>query len=129
MRGIVRIPIDQISLPCDIDGINALAAKHGLNVLDDAACAFASRNQGRPVGSLAKATVFSLHARKVITTGEGGMITTNDGAFAERLRNLRHQGMSLSDHARHKLRPTVFENYSEIGYNFRITDLQAALGL
>jgi perosamine synthetase len=125
----VLLPIDQIGLPCDIDAINDLAQKHGLRVLDDAACAFASRNRRRQVGSLADVTVFSLHARKVVTTGEGGMITTNDGAFADRLRMLRHQGMSLSDHARQGLRPTVFEVYPEIGYNFRITDLQAAVGL
>ena len=125
----VLLPIDQIGLPCDIDAINALAKTHKLRVLDDAACAFASRNRGRPIGSLADVTVFSLHARKVITTGEGGMITTNDTAFADRLRMLRHQGMSLSDHARHAMRPTVFESYPEIGYNFRITDIQAAIGL
>src|SRR5262249_21459543 len=123
------MPVDQIGLPCDIDAFNALARPHGLRVLDDAACAFGSRNDGRPVGSLAEVTVFSLHARKVITTGEGGMIVTDDGAFAERLRRLRHQGMSLSDFARHNARPTVFEDYPEIGYNFRITDIQAAIGL
>jgi perosamine synthetase len=125
----VIMPVDQIGLPCDIDAINALAARHGLKVLDDAACAFASRNAGRPVGSLADATVFSLHARKIVTTGEGGVIVTDDGSFAERLRMLRHQGMSLSDHARHGLRPTVFESYPEVGFNFRITDIQAGVGL
>jgi len=123
------MPVDQIGLPCDMDAFNALARCHGLRVLDDAACAFGSRNNDRPVGSLAEVTVFSLHARKVITTGEGGMIVTNDGVFAERLRRLRHQGMSLSDFARHNGPPTVFESYPEIGYNFRITDIQAAIGL
>lgn len=123
------LPVDQLGLPCDIDAVNKLAAQYGLKVLDDAACAFASRNAGRPVGSLAGITVFSLHARKVVTTGEGGMIVTDDEALAARLRMLRHQGMSLSDHTRHGLRPTVFETYPEIGYNFRITDIQAAIGL
>jgi len=123
------LPVDQLGLPCDIQAINALAHQHGLHVLDDAACAFASRNRGIPVGSLAEVAVFSLHARKVVTTGEGGMIVTDDAAFAERLRMLRHQGMSLSDHARHAMRPTVFESYPEIGYNQRITDIQAAIGL
>ena len=123
------MPVDQIGLPCDIDAINDLAKRHGLRVLDDAACAFASRNRGRVVGSLAEVSVFSLHARKVVTTGEGGMIVTDDTAFAERLRRLRHQGMSLSDHARHAMRPTVFETYPEIGFNHRITDIQAAIGL
>lgn len=125
----VIMPVDQLGLPCDIDAIGDLARRHGLRVLDDAACAFGSRNQGRPVGGLADATVFSLHARKVVTTAEGGMITTDDAALAERLRRLRHQGMSLSDYARHAQRPTRFESYPEIGYNHRITDIQAAIGL
>ncbi len=123
------MPVDQLGLPCDIDSISAIARRHGLLVLDDAACAFASANRGRPVGSLAEVTVFSLHARKVVTTGEGGMIVTDDRSFAERLRRLRHQGMSLSDYARHGAAPTVFESYPEIGYNFRITDIQAGIGL
>jgi perosamine synthetase len=125
----VIMPVDQIGLPCDIDAFNALARQHNLRVLDDAACALGSRNKGRPVGSLAEVAVFSLHARKVITTGEGGIIVTDDRSFAERLRRLRHQGMSLSDFARHDAPPTVFESYPEIGYNFRITDIQAAIGL
>jgi perosamine synthetase len=123
------LPVDQIGLPCDIDAINGIAARHRVTVIDDAACAFGSRNRNRPVGSLAEITVFSLHARKVVTTGEGGMIVTNDRALAQRLRRLRHQGMSVSDFARHDASPTVFESYPEIGYNFRITDIQAAIGL
>jgi len=122
------VPVDQIGLPCDIDAIDALARRHGLRVLDDAACALGSANRGRPVGSLAEVSVFSLHARKVITTGEGGMIVTFDGDLAERLRRLRHQGMSLSDYARHGAAPTTFESYPEIGYNHRITDIQAGVG-
>jgi perosamine synthetase len=123
------MPIDQIGLPCDIDAINEIARDRGIRVLEDAACAFASRNHGRPIGALTDVTVFSLHARKVVSTGEGGMIMTDDDDFAARLRCLRHQGMSLSDHARHNGSPTVFEDYPEIGYNFRITDIQAAVGL
>jgi perosamine synthetase len=123
------LPVDQIGLPCDIDAINEIAARYRVAVIDDAACAFGSRNRNRPVGSLAEVTIFSLHARKVVTTGEGGMIVTNDRALAERLRRLRHQGMSLSDFARHNASPTMFEEYPEIGYNFRITDIQAAIGL
>jgi perosamine synthetase len=125
----VIMPVDQLGLPCDIDAIGALARRHGLRVLDDAACAFGSFNKGRPVGALADVTVFSLHARKVVTTAEGGMITTDDAELAERLRRLRHQGMSLSDYARHGGPPTRFESYPEIGYNHRITDIQAAIGL
>jgi len=125
----VIMPVDQLGLPSEIDAINDIARRHGLRVIEDAACSFASRNRGRPIGALADVTVFSLHARKIVTTGEGGMIVTNDDALAERLRRLRHQGMSLSDHARHGARPTVFETYPEIGYNFRMTDIQAAIGL
>jgi perosamine synthetase len=125
----VIMPVDQLGLPCDIDAIGSLARRHGLRVLDDAACAFGSLNSGRPVGALADVTVFSLHARKVVTTAEGGMITTNDPDLAQRLRRLRHQGMSLSDYDRHGGPPTRFESYPEIGYNHRITDIQAAIGL
>jgi perosamine synthetase len=125
----VIIPIDQIGLPSDIDAINEIARSRKLLVLQDAACSFGSRSHGRPMGALADVTVFSLHARKVVSTAEGGMIVTDDGDFAARLRILRHQGMSLSDHARHSASPTVFEEYPEIGYNFRITDIQAAVGL
>lgn len=123
------LPVDQLGLPCDMDAINEIARRHHLLVIEDAACAFASKNAGRPIGSLCDITIFSLHARKIITTGEGGVIVTNDKALADRLRRLRHQGMSLSDFERHGLAPTVFEEYPEIGYNFRITDIQAAIGL
>jgi perosamine synthetase len=125
----VIMAVDQLGLPCDIDAIGSLARQYGLRVLDDAACAFGSRSHGRPVGALADVSVFSLHARKVVTTAEGGMITTDDDALAERLRRLRHQGMSLSDYERHGGQPSQFESYPEIGYNHRITDIQAAIGL
>jgi perosamine synthetase len=125
----VIMPVDQIGLPSDMDAINDIARRHGLRVLQDAACSFGSRYNGKPIGALADVSIFSLHARKVITTGEGGMIVTDDDALAARLRRLRHQGMSLSDHDRHGASPTTFEAYPEIGYNFRITDFQAAMGL
>jgi perosamine synthetase len=123
------LPVDQIGMPCEIDRINDIAARHGLLVIQDAACSIGARFRGKPVGALAPSTVFSLHARKLVTTGEGGMILTDDGALAERLRRLRHQGMSLSDYQRHRGSPTMFENYPEVGYNFRITDVQAAIGV
>jgi perosamine synthetase len=123
------IPVDQIGLPCEIDAINDLSQRHGLRVLQDCACAIGSRYHGRPVGGLSEVSIFSLHARKVITTGEGGMILTDDTALAERLRRLRHQGMSLSDLQRAGSAPTLFESYDEIGYNYRMTDIQAAIGL
>jgi perosamine synthetase len=123
------LPVDQLGMPCEIDRILELAEPHGLLVVQDAACAIGSRFCDRPVGSIAPITIFSLHARKVVTTGEGGMILTNDAALAARLRTLRHQGMSLSDFERHSAGPTTFESYPEIGYNFRITDVQAAIGI
>jgi perosamine synthetase len=123
------LPVDQVGLPCEIERIIAIAERHGLLVIHDAACAMGCRFRGRPVGGVAPVTVFSLHARKVVTTGEGGMIVTDDADLAARLRRQRHQGMSLSDFERHGAAPTVFETYPEIGYNFRITDIQAAIGL
>lgn len=123
------VPVDQIGMPCNIGAIQALAAKHKLTVIQDAACSFGSRINSRPIGSMNDLSVFSLHARKVVTTGEGGVITTHDGQFADRLRMLRHQGMSASDFARHNAKPTMFETYPEIGFNFRITDIHAAIGL
>jgi len=123
------LPVDQLGLPCEIDRVLELAGRHGLRVIQDAACAIGSRFKGSPVGSVAPTAVFSLHARKVVTTGEGGMITTSDAELAARLRCLRHQGMSLTDFERHGSSPTQFESYPEIGYNCRITDIQAAVGL
>jgi perosamine synthetase len=123
------LPVDQLGMPCEINTILDLAERHGLHVIQDAACAIGSRFRDRPVGGIAAITVFSLHARKVVTTGEGGMILTNDAALAARLRRLRHQGMSLSAFERHDADPTTFESYPEIGYNFRMTDIQATIGV
>ncbi|WP_316229339.1 DegT/DnrJ/EryC1/StrS family aminotransferase [Bradyrhizobium sp. SZCCHNR1070] len=123
------LPVDQIGLPCEIDQIGEIARAHRLLLVADAACSFASAFRGRAIGSQAPISIFSLHARKVVTTGEGGMIVTTDGDLAERLRRQRHQGMSLSDYQRHGQSPTLFETYPEIGYNFRITDVQAAIGV
>jgi perosamine synthetase len=123
------MPVDQLGMPCEIDRILTLAQQHDLLVLQDAACALGSRFRGDPVGYLSPVAAFSLHARKVVTTGEGGIIVTNDAEFAARLRRLRHQGMSSSDFERHQATATTFESYPEIGYNFRMTDIQAAIGL
>src|SRR5262249_42023188 len=123
------LPVDQLGMPCEIDKILELAELRGLLVVQDAACAVGSRFRDRPIGSIAPITIFSLHARKVVTTGEGGMILTNDAALAARLRMLRHQGMSLTDFERHSAGATTFESYPEVGYNFRITDIQAAIGV
>jgi len=123
------MPIDQIGLACDIDAINAIAKKHGLDVVEDAAPAIGEEYKGRKVGSNAHQTVFSFHPRKVITTGEGGMITTDDDALAQRARKLRAHGMSVSDLERHKADRVIIEEYNELGFNYRMTDIQASIGL
>lgn len=123
------IAIDQLGMPCRIDDLAQIARARDLHLIQDAACSFASCYRGDPVGARCDIAIFSLHARKVVTTGEGGMIVTDDPDYAARLRCLRHQGMSASDFQRHGGRPTNFETYSEIGFNFRLTDVQAAIGL
>lgn len=121
------MPVDQLGLPCDMDAFVEIAARHGLILIDDAACALGSRNRDRPVGSMGDFAVFSLHARKVVTAAEGGVIVLDDAALAERMRVLRNQGMSLSSLERHNASPTTFETYPEVGFNFRLTDIQAAI--
>ncbi len=123
------MPVDQIGLACDIDAINDIAKRHGLEVVEDAAPAIGAVYKGRKVGTSGHATVFSFHPRKVITTGEGGMITTDDGALAERARRLRHHGMSVSDLARHEADHLIVEEYHDLGFNYRMTDIQASIGL
>jgi perosamine synthetase len=123
------MPVHQLGLPADMDPFLELAARHGLAIVEDAACAIGALYKGRPIGSLGPLTCFSLHPRKVITTGEGGMIAVQDPAVAERLRRLRAHGMDTSDLARHAAREIVVEAYPERGWNSRMTDMQGALGL
>ena len=123
------MPVDQIGLACDIEAVNAIAKKHGLLVVEDAAPAIGESYKGRKVGSNAHQTVFSFHPRKVITTGEGGMITTDDDELADRARKLRAHGMSVSDLDRHKSDRVIIEEYPVLGFNYRMTDIQASIGL
>ncbi len=123
------MPVHQIGLPADMDSLMDVAARHGLAIMEDAACAIGAHYKGRPIGSVGPVACFSLHPRKVITTGEGGVITVADDALAERLRQLRQHAMSVSDLARHNTNRVVFESYPERGFNYRMTDMQAALGL
>jgi perosamine synthetase len=123
------MPAHQVGLPADMDPIIKLAERHGLAVVEDAACAVGATYKSRPIGSLGPPACFSLHPRKVITTGEGGMIAVQDRAVAERLRRLRQHAMDMSDLARHNASDVVFETYPERGWNSRMTDMQAALGL
>src|SRR4051794_2107716 len=123
------MPVHQLGLPADMDPLLALAEAHGLAIVEDAACAIGARYKGRPIGSLGPLACFSLHPRKVITTGEGGMIAVHDPAIAERLRQLRQHAMDVSDLARHGAKDVIIESYPERGWNSRMTDMQAALGL
>jgi perosamine synthetase len=123
------MPVHQIGMPADIDRFRALGEKHGLAILEDGACAIGSRYKGRPIGGHGEMVCFSLHPRKLITTGEGGMITTNNAEYAARLRLLRQHCMSVSDAARHNARQVVIEQYLGVGYNYRMTDIQAAIGI
>jgi dTDP-4-amino-4,6-dideoxygalactose transaminase len=121
--------VHQIGLPCDIKAFERIAERYPLTIIEDAACALGSTYEGRPIGGHGNVACFSFHPRKIITTGEGGMITTDDPDLAEHLRRLRHHGMSLSDLARHESKNVLFEQYEYVGYNYRMTDIQAAIGL
>ena len=123
------LPVHLFGLAADMEPINKIAKKHGLSVVEDAACGFGSRYQGKHVGTLGDTGSFSFHPRKAITTGEGGMITTNDDALAERLRRLRDHGAAMTDLQRHLgARPYLLADHPDAGYNQRMTDIQAALG-
>jgi dTDP-4-amino-4,6-dideoxygalactose transaminase len=123
------MPVHQVGLPADMEPLLAIADSHRIAIVEDAACAIGARYKGRSIGSLGPLACFSLHPRKVITTGEGGMITVQDPDVAERLRRLRAHGMSVSDLARHSTDQVVIETYPEPGFNYRMTDMQATLGL
>lgn len=127
----VVIPVDFAGLPTDLREIRALADHYGFRILQDASHATGARYLGAPVGSAwADATVFSFHAVKIVTTGEGGLVTTNDDALAQELQLLRSHGMTrdaaLMDGTPDG--PWYYEQ-QRLGFNFRMTDLQAALGL
>lgn len=125
--------VHQLGMPCDVAAIVAMARRHGLAVVEDAACAAGSSLRigndwvpvGRPQGDMA---CFSFHPRKVLTTGDGGMITTNNADYDRIFRLLRQHGMSVSDQVRHGSPTVTFEDYPVLGYNYRMTDLHAALG-
>jgi dTDP-4-amino-4,6-dideoxygalactose transaminase len=125
--------VHQLGMPCNLDAILAVARRHGLPVVEDAACAIGSQaldggqwaRIGRPRGDLA---VFSFHPRKVISTGDGGMVTTRSAALDQACRLARAHGMSLSAAARHASARVEFETYARVGFNYRMTDIQAAVG-
>lgn len=125
--------VHQLGMPCDLSQIVEIGRQHSIPVIEDAACAIGSEiswnghweNVGRPRGDIA---CFSFHPRKVITTGDGGMLTTANPEYDHKFRLRRQHGMSVPDTVRHGSREVIHENYPELGYNYRMTDLQAALG-
>jgi len=128
------VPVHQMGMPCDLNAILSLAAEFGLPVVEDAACAVGSEINisgrwekiGRPHGDIA---CFSFHPRKIVATGDGGMITTLNPDYDGRFRLLRQHGMSVPDTVRHSASRVIFEEYVTTGFNYRMTDVQAAIGI
>jgi len=122
-------PVHLFGLSADMDPILDLARKYNLFVVEDAACGFGSKYKGKHVGALGDTGCFSFHPRKAITTGEGGMVTTNDVKLTEKIRRLRDHGAAMTDLQRHLgARPYLLADHPDAGYNQRMTDLQGALG-
>jgi dTDP-4-amino-4,6-dideoxygalactose transaminase len=125
--------VHQLGMPCDLTRIVQIARAHRLPLIEDAACATGSEilwngrweKIGKPHGDIA---CFSFHPRKVVTTGDGGMLTTANPEYDRKFRLWRQHGMNVPDTVRHGSRQVIFESYDEIGYNYRMTDLQAAIG-
>ncbi|WP_433057138.1 DegT/DnrJ/EryC1/StrS family aminotransferase [Dactylosporangium sp. CS-033363] len=128
-RSAAIIAVHQGGVPFDVRALRAAAAGWGLPLVEDAACAAGSTAYGAPVGTGALVSAWSFHPRKVITTGEGGMLTLDDADRAARLRRLREHGMNVSAADRHRSAQPILEAYLETGWNFRMTDIQAAVGL
>jgi len=127
------LAIHQMGMPCDLPALMAIAARHNIVLIEDAACAVGSQIRingqwdliGKPHGQIA---CFSFHPRKVITTGEGGMLTTSSPELDRTFRLTRQHGMSVPDTVRHGSPEVIFENYLAVGFNYRMTDVQAAVG-
>lgn len=130
------LPVHQMGRPCDVARIVKIAKENRVPVVEDAACAIGSEVSldggetweriGKPHGDVA---CFSFHPRKILTTGDGGMITTNDPELDARFRLLRQHGMSVPDSIRHGSDKVIFEEYLTTGFNYRMTDIQAAVGV
>ena len=121
--------VHQIGMPADIDAFKDLCKEKNLILIEDAACAAGSAYKGNKIGSHSDLVCFSFHPRKVITTGDGGMITTNNEAYKDRIKLLRQHAMSINDRIRHESDKVIFEDHIELGYNYRMTDIQAAVGI
>jgi perosamine synthetase len=122
------IAVDYAGHPCDYDALRSIANRHGLFLVADACHALGGSSKGRPVGTLADLTVFSFHPVKHITTGEGGMVTTDDPELAQRIRIFRNHGIT-TDHRQREQQGTWFYEMVDLGYNYRLPDLNCALGL
>jgi UDP-4-amino-4,6-dideoxy-N-acetyl-beta-L-altrosamine transaminase len=122
------IAVDYAGQPCDLDELAAVADRHGLALLEDASHALGATYRGRRVGGVARMTTFSLHPVKHITTGEGGMVTTDDREIAARLRAFRSHGITSDFRDRERAGSWLYD-MQVLGYNYRLTDLQCALGL
>jgi len=121
--------VHQIGMPADIEAFKALCFKYNLKLIEDAACAAGSSYKGAKIGSHSELVCFSFHPRKVISTGDGGMITTNREDYYNRLKLLRQHGMSVNDRVRHESSKIMFEDHLEVAYNYRLTDIQASVGI
>ncbi|HEY7270402.1 MAG TPA: DegT/DnrJ/EryC1/StrS family aminotransferase [Dehalococcoidia bacterium] len=123
------MPVHYAGQPCRMDEINAIARRHGLRVIEDAACAVGSKYKGRPVGAISDAAVFSFYAIKNMTTAEGGMLTTADAALAEQVSVLRNQGTDTNAWKRYSEAGQPFYTLLTPGFNYRMTDVHASIGL
>ena len=126
------MPVHQVGLPADLPAFKELAEAHSLALIEDAACAMGSRAHGRPIGAgqgPGNAACFSFHPRKLITTGEGGMITTDDPELADRCRRLSSHGTTVSEARKHAADEYLAPGFPILGYNYRLSDVLAAIGL
>jgi perosamine synthetase len=121
--------VHQIGMPADIESFRKLCDEKKLCLIEDSACAIGSSYKNQKIGANSELSCFSFHPRKVITTGEGGMITTNKESYYNKLKLLRQHGMSINDLVRHKSKKVVFEDHVILGYNYRMTDIQASIGI
>ena len=127
------LAVHQLGMPCDLASLDPIAARHGVPLIEDAACAIGSEIEwqgtwqriGKPRGDVA---CFSFHPRKLLSTGDGGMLTTSNVELDRTFRLLRQHGMSVPDAVRHSSSQVIFEGYPVVGYNYRMTDIQAAIG-
>lgn len=121
--------VHQFGLPAEMDAIYALARKHKLKVIEDAACAFGSEYKGSKIGSRGRYVCFSFHPRKFVTTGEGGLFCTDSHETAEKARRLRYHGASFNSSRKKSPAALFYEKYTEVGYNYRMSNIHAAIGL